>query len=616
MTQNRAIGRLLAALCLLAALSQAVWAAPEARLDRTKVSEGETVVLIITVPGGSSGDPDLSALAKDFDLVNQSQGMQMSMINGRSSSSRNWQLVLAPRHTGTIAIPPIPVGGEATKALSLEVLPAGQASQAGPAAPVMIEIDLAPKQAYVQQKLVYTARILSRVPLRQVRIAEPRSADAIIEPLGTETEYTTQRDGQQYRVSERRYAVFPQRSGELKIEGPLLAAEVPDPNARGGRAGQPFGGRDPFADFDRLFGRAGVPGFGSLFEQGRPIQLRGAAQTLEVRAQPANGGTPWLPAESVTLNETWSSNPPVFRVGEPVTRNLVITAQGLSATQLPELDPETPQGVKAYPDKSQVQARVDGDTLIAQKVLRTALVPSQAGRVTLPAVRLAWWDTAADAPRVAELPAREVEVLPGAAGSATAAASAADGAGTTAPAVARPGAVDAEAPRAASTLVGDLSAGVGRYWPWVAALFACAWLVTLAMWWRARRRRRIAPQASAVAATEAMRAAPDARAALAAVERACRANQAAAARRAILDWAAARWPAQPPLRLDQIGERLGGDAAVALAALDRHLYAESATPWDGVTAWGLLAPQLSAKVSADTPAGGDKSLPPLYPQGA
>ena len=299
-------------ICLTLLCSAEIFAGAEARLDRTRIAEGETVVLILNSTDDGGGMPDVSPLAKDFDLLSSSQSMQMSMINGRSTSSRGWQFVLGPKRTGKISVPAIRIGSATTKPLALEVLPAAQAAELGPAPPVLLEAEVEPKRPFVQQKVIYTVRLLSRVPLRQPRISEPQIADAIVEPLGRQTEYSTLRDGQQYRVIERRYAVFPQRSGSLQIDGPVLTAQQPEQNQRSG--GQRYPGRDLFGDFDRLFGPGGFPSSSSLFGQTRPIRLRAATQTLDVQPQPAGSPTPWLPAESLTLNDAWSKDPPQLRV--------------------------------------------------------------------------------------------------------------------------------------------------------------------------------------------------------------------------------------------------------------------------------------------------------------
>ena len=585
---------------------QAFAATPEARLDRNRIAEGETVVLSVNVSADSDGTPDLSGLAQDFDILDRSQSMHMSMINGRTSSSRGWRLVLAPKRAGKLSIPAIRVGSTSTRPLSLEVLPAAEAGKLGPVPPVSLEVEVEPPQPLVQQQVIYTVRLLSRVPLNQPRLSDPQIKDAIVEHLGAEREYSSQRGGQQYRVVERRYAVFPQRSGALEIEGPVLAAQLPDPDQRGITPGQRFPGRDPFAGFDRMFGLNGLSG-GGLFAQTRPIRLRAKNLTLQVQPQPAGTPSPWLPAQSLVLNDAWSADPPQFRVGEPVTRSIAITAQGLSAVQLPDLTMEPPAGIKVYPDKAQMQTRGDGDTVVAQKVLRMALVPAKAGTLTLPEVKLEWWDVGTRQPRTARLPPRQVEVLPAAAGATSTATSVAP---DTVPEtlVTAPSAADsAGAVSVARPLAVGGRATVAGLWPWLAGLFGLAWLLTLMVWWRLRR----APPhvATAQVATSTQPAAS-----LSQIEQAFRTNEAAAARHSLLQWAQARWAQDPPRRLDQLARRLGGEAAVVLDEIDRCLYAGQPQHWDGVAAWGRLAPVLQHASEKEAVSRG-RALPPLYPQG-
>ena len=53
----------------------------------------------------------------------------MQMINGRTSSWREWQVVLAPKRLGKLSVPALSVGNAKTPTLSLEVLAADQAAK-------------------------------------------------------------------------------------------------------------------------------------------------------------------------------------------------------------------------------------------------------------------------------------------------------------------------------------------------------------------------------------------------------------------------------------------------------------------------------------------------------
>jgi hypothetical protein len=296
--------RLLYLLLGLSLAAPALAAGLEAELDRTRIAEGDTLILSLTAPGDALGTPDLGPLAQDFDVLNQSQSSQMRIINGATSRSRQWQLVLAPKRSGRLTIPALSLGGARSQPLTLEVLPAAQAAKLGEARPVLVETEVDTKLPYVQGQVVYLVRILSRVPLRQASLTDPKAGDALVERLGADRSSTTQRDGQRYQVIERRYALFPQHSGPLTIEAPVLAAAIPDQGGRRPGARDRAFGRDPFADMDAFFGKDPFADLGGLLEQTRPVQVRGQDLTLTVRPQPDGTPSPWLPADSLQLTET------------------------------------------------------------------------------------------------------------------------------------------------------------------------------------------------------------------------------------------------------------------------------------------------------------------------
>jgi hypothetical protein len=621
-TTRLGIPAFLSVLVLLTSLDTAA-AGLSARVDRTRVGEGETLVLILTAPGDAPGTPDPTPLQVDFDLLNQSKNTRISIVNGRSSTTREWQWVLVPKRTGKLTIPSLHLGSSASAPLTLEVLPAAQAAKLGEARPVLLEVEAQPHQPYVQGQVIYSVRVLSRVPLRQAGLSEPEAGDAIVEPLGEDKHYSTYRDGRQYQVIERRYALFPQHSGKLEITAPVLSAQIPEQGQRRASLRERLFGRDPFADVDSFFGGDPFADLGGIFEQTRPVQVRGGDLALEVRPQPAGTASPWLPAKSLTLAEGWSPNPPVLRVGEPVTRTLTITAQGLTNAQLPDLQPPVPAGVKVYPDQAQGKTRPEGDTLVAQKVLKSALVPSRPGELALAEVRLPWWNTETGKLQVARLPAHTFEVLPAAV--VVSAQSSAAGSKPVEPAAKRSLPVDEETPAGRAPAVasrGKGLSGIGEaligesrlsagYWPWVSGALALAWLATTGLWLHARAGGRRIEAVPPLA-----QPAPDPAKARAVLKQACGTGDARAARQALLGWAAERWPQDPPRRLETLAQRLEGDAAQALRELDRVLYAGIQRPWDGTSAWRRLAPSFGKDPQAEFRGGQDSPLPPLYPQQA
>lgn len=579
-------------------------AAVRARLEHARIVEGDTVALRIEA-SGDPAEPDLAPLAEDFEVLDTAQSSQTRMVNGRSSQTRDWRLVLAPRRTGHLQIPPLRVGQETTSALSLEVVSADQADADGQPRQVILEVEVEPEQPYIHSRAIYRVRVLTSVPLRRASMSSPTSDDAVIQPLGKDRRnFSVQRDGDSYNVVERTYAVFPQRSGPVEIQAPVLSAAVPDDST-------PVYGEnrtDPFAGLNAL---------GNLFERMRSVRRTARNLVLQVRPQPDSVSGDWLPAESISISEALSPDPPGFVVGEPVTRTITIEGSGVDPARLPDLILPDVRGLKLYADKPQVAERAVGNDIAVRKVIKVAMIPSAAGEVELPEVRIPWWSLSMDEPRVALLPARRVLVQ---------AAQEPQPRPTPTPPQAIPspsGSVDtrpdadqlnvpppsAEEPLPVRTaLRGALEQG--SLWPVIAALLLVFWLATLWLWQRDARRadsgtRTHAPPSDApVELGKARRA----------VERACLKGSEREVRTALLAWGSARWPQDPPAGLESLATRLGeGDAITdQCRELEARLYGRHKGDWDGAKLWRGLKPLLRAS-AASAPKPQSPTLAALYP---
>lgn len=614
--------RALLVFLVLAFLGAEVLAAAfEADPDRTRLAVNETFTLRLIANGDLKGEPDLSPLETDFEILGRSTSTRTTIVNGDMSQAREWVLELAPRHTGDLLIPPLALGGEHSEPVHIQVVSAGQASSDGGPRPLFMDTEVGTPSPYVQEPFTYKAKVYYREPPRQASLSEPSADGATIVQQGSDRSYTEQVDGKRYTVIERRYLVVPQRSGSLTIESPRLEAVLPP-------EGRPRGQRSPFGDLDDMLGGGvfrGMPGI-SGFNGGRRVLERGPDRTIEVRAQPAGATGPWLPAQSIQLADQWTPSPPQLRVGEPITRTLTITAQGATGAQLPTLDVGSPDGVKVYPEPATTEDVAGSDPPASVKTLKVALVPTRAGPLTLPAITLHWWDTVDDRERVAVIPARVIQVAP--------AAGRVPGPSPVSGAVEMPQAVQAAPASTAQAGTGTggtesvpisgavpstelpSAGGAVGIWPWLSLVLGLGWLLTLGwIFWRGRR----FPNAAVRGGTAINSPSGSARAALGAVRQACSRGDALAAREALLAWGSSRWPRYAPTGLTTLAERLGGgEAASVLAALDRALYAPvqggQRLDWDGDAAWSRLEPILKARSqAADTPDSGP--LPLLYPKG-
>lgn len=572
-------------LCCEFLLPVSVYASVTASVDRNTINEGDTFILDLKV--SNSDQPDLSPLHKDFDVLGTAQRSEIQIISGSINSQHTWSITLSPHHTGKLTIPPITVGNSQSTAIAVTVLPAGTAINNGPdKGDVFLEVNVTPEHSYVQQQLIYTVRLYYDAPLKQGTLSDPAPNNAIVQKLGKDSNFETQRGGRHYEVIERRYAIFPQRSGTLDIPAVVFNGAVSDPSAGTG---------DPFFD--------------SFNPMTRNVRLRSNKFTLNVTSQPASyTGTYWLPARDIELEQKWSPKQPQFKVGEPVTRTLIVHAKGLSASQLPDLLLPNVNGLKLYPDQPQTHNTASGDNLEAEREIKIAMIPTQAGDMTLPAIHLDWWDTQANRQRTATLPAQTIDVLPG--DNNVTGTTPMQSQTNTAVTPSQPATTtNAPALTPNPTIPTQSQTGVMHMlWIIVAGVFALAWLITMLLWWR--QRRTPTPAAVITNTTNEL----SEQAALKTVRQACAQQDPQTIKRTLLYWARQRWPENPPLSLGALATRVNNEVfATALSTLDKTLYETGTADWRAESMQQAL--ELYLKQTRQAKHAQDESvLAPLHPK--
>jgi hypothetical protein len=601
-------------------VSTSAWAGVRALVDRNQLYEGDTVTLTVEAEGESrNGQPDLAPLQQDFEVSGVSTSNQVSIINGQRSDKTQWVVQLKPRRLGELRIPAIAVGGDQTRPIALQVreIPPELAKALEERLFVEVELEPSEESPYVQQQLRYVARLYYAVPLIDGTLSDPQPENAVVERLGQDRQYRTQRNGKEYGVIERRYAIFPERSGEFHIPPVTFEGRVASgSSARNSRTRMssmmerffsddffrdPFG-NDPFFNADDFF--AGTP----LGDRGRPIRATGKSLTLEVEPQPAAYGGPyWLPASNLVIHDSWSENPPQWRAGEPVARTLTIEAKGLTASQLPELEVQESPQIRVYSEPPVGTSHTDGNWVYGRSEQNLAYVARQEGKLSVPSITVHWWDTEQNRERRATLPPWEVQV---AAGSVPV-----PGEAPAAPAEREESPVPATALETPGKEPTGLPGGVGsltRLWPWGAGLAALlAVLVAASAVVRQRSRGRAGAGRTAAPSEPRPQPRQSDRAARAALQRACDADDAQACAAALLDWAAVAWPDDPPRNLGVLANRAARGTA-QIRDLDRALYAADAAAWRGAPLWEALKDGLRARDEADRREG-DGILKPLYP---
>jgi hypothetical protein len=265
--------------------------------------------------------------------------------------------------------------------------------------------------------------------------------------------------------------------------------------------------------------------------------------------------------------------------------------------------------MRLYPEPAAMNTRSDGSGVIGYSEQTIAYVPSQPGALTLPEIRVDWWDTDRQQAQTAVLPAWEIHVAPGAGGTAATTAPLVD------PAPQEP-ATDSGAVTSQDSSPSFPQTRLNSYWPWVVAGGSAVLALGLLAGWLLRRKEPVARSAVAgpAAAGDSLEKATAPRAAEArqALEHACASDDAPAAAHALLEWAAATWPEAPPRSLGALGQRLEA-GKTELKDLEQALYAPDHKTWEGRALWEALQSGLREKAAAPSSNAGDDLLP-LYPR--
>ncbi|MFT2091269.1 BatD family protein [Paraglaciecola sp. 2405UD69-4] len=433
-------------LCSLSYFSFSQSIEVSASVDKNPVMVDESFILSVVANGDIDTNAfDSSFLMKDFVVGRTSVSTQTKMINFTTTKSTTWSTVLIPRKQGRFTIPSFDLQGNKTEPLTVMVIPVSASKQTqGRDLYITTEVDL--KEAYLQQQINYKVKLHLSKDLQRGSLSSPTLENADIRQLGKDKEYNEIIDGIRYRIIERSFAIVPQQSGTVTINGPLFEGEVVD------NTQQSFG----------------------FFNRSKIVNRVGPEQKITVKPIPTGYKEHWLPSEYVQVNDEWQFDTNKLVAGEPVTRTITLTAMGVVEEQLPDISSTYPSSVKTYPDKAETATIEKNNTLVAQRKESIAIIPNEAGELLIPEVKIPWFNTVTEKTEFATLPAKTIQIKPAKASLAP-------------PPVPANTVNKAQQPVTSETSLPTTNQGPSpetKYWKWLSIALALLWAITLLLWWR------------------------------------------------------------------------------------------------------------------------------------
>ncbi len=530
--------------------------------DRNPVSLDESFQIIFTANDTPDNDPDFSPLEQDFEILGQSQSSNSSWINGQSSKTIQWTVNVMAKHPGSLVVPAVKFGDDVSQAASILVTQATANKAVDTEDDLFLEVEATPQSPYVQSQVLYTVRLYRRVEIAQASLNEPELGDAVIEKLGDDSNYNTQINGVNYLVTERKYSIFPQKSGSLTIKPLMLTAEVVA-NTR--------------------------PNFNGFFnsQMTKTKKISSKSVTLDVKPAPATfTGKHWLSAEQLVLKEEWSGDNQQMKVGEPLTRTLTLLAKGTTVGQLPEINiGKIDDRLKTYPDQPVLQEQKKPEGLIAFREEKIAIIPSKAGFYKLPAIEIPWFNSQSQKMEIAKIPETAITAL--------------DALGTQQAPVTPVAPAEVQQPQKAeqSTPI-TTPPQQQNIWLWVSVFLASGWLATLAYFLIKRSAKRPVAEKS----EQEIRLEDSVKS----LKKACADNNATAAKDALLAWGRQKYGAAS---LGAIAELSDARLRDEVLHLNRILYSREPDQWQGKKLFQAFVENKAREKIAVTD---DDKLEPLY----
>jgi BatD DUF11 like domain len=352
-------------------------------LDRDTINIGEQASLTVTVSGSQRNlpAPELPNLSM-FNVYSQGTSTNISIVNGSMETSYSYRYLLQPKRQGSFPIRPVSLVFNQKRYTSNElVLTVNEAgvstpttlkqeatSQEGGGGDLFLTAEVNKKTAYVNEQITLTIKFFYGVQLySQPEYNAPQTTDFWTDVLDAQKSYYQIVDGRRYQVIEISSALFPTRSGDLTIGPAMVSAMIVVKKAPRRN--------DPFSMFD------------DFFSQGESRSVRSRPIKINVLPLPDNGKPSGFTGTVGDYTITATPDKTVVDMNQPVSVTYKISGTGNIKT-IAEPNIEDIQEFRTYRASSDEKISKVGGLVGGTKAFEEVYIPKRAGTLTIPSVKL------------------------------------------------------------------------------------------------------------------------------------------------------------------------------------------------------------------------------------
>ena len=329
---------------------------------------------------------DVNNLSANADLLRESFGTRISVIEGKVVEIHTRRMEYLPHDIGTTTFGPLTGMTEAgpveSSAAHVRVLPQADTIWHPESRDANISMRLSPMAPHVGQQLTLDIELRHRFPVVDELIEVPTLDAFDVLPIFEErrtidrtADENTPATAPPTRLVAWRYLLWPRRSGPQGIDALDWSGTLVRSRTR----------------------RA------SIALQSNPIEVN-----VLPRSDDATGW--WLPARNLSLSEQWSRDPRELTAGDDIERILTVQANGVLVNHLPRIEPLATRSISSVAIDERRHQELIGGEVRSTAEFRYRLTARSPVPVFLDTVRVVWWDTDEKRATEAIVPARRVNI--------------------------------------------------------------------------------------------------------------------------------------------------------------------------------------------------------------
>jgi hypothetical protein len=367
-----------------------------ATVDRNSVAVNSRFEYKIEVSGASTSlpDPDFPDFSDFAVLSGPNSSTSIQFINGKMSSSKSLTFYLQPAAVGKFTIAParVTVDGKTVQSnpVTIEVVAAqaaGQSNQNQAANTqdtdlvgenLLLKTIVDAKSVYQNEQVVVTYKLYFRLQIRSYNFeklpanpgfwsedfkmpSQPEVSTEVINGIAWQTAVL------------RKVALFPTRSGELKVEPLTISVDAMVRQRRRSRS--------VFDDF-----------FDDPFGKTVRKELKSEPITIKVQPLPSAGKPADFAGAVGNFNLSLQQDKQQVAVNEAVSLKMTLSGQGnIKLVKPPVL--KIPSTIEEYDPRESSNVINEGNVIRGSKTVEYILVPRHAGEYTIPPAEFSYFDT-------------------------------------------------------------------------------------------------------------------------------------------------------------------------------------------------------------------------------